>query len=158
LTNDGSRPITASNLPTSLVGYDGVIVSDVLNYRFDRNIVFLIAQQRQALIASIEARTRLAATLSFSRISEQQQLNWTFAQRVINGLGVLPFGTGVGGSTNRANTRTSLKLRPNMSETGGSPARSASSMSGERGTTYFTETPSSIHSDCRRSACLMEWV
>jgi hypothetical protein len=48
-------------------------------------------------------------TLRFSRITEQQQLNSTFAQGVVNGLGILPFGTGNGGSSNITNTLTSLK-------------------------------------------------
>ncbi len=47
-------------------------------------------------------------TLRFSRISEEQQLDTTYAQGVLNGLG-LPYPTGNGGSSNRRNFLTSLK-------------------------------------------------
>ena len=50
-----------------------------------------------------------AVTLRFSRISEQQQLNSTYAQGGVNGLGVLPFGTGNAGSSNLTNTLTSFR-------------------------------------------------
>jgi hypothetical protein len=50
-----------------------------------------------------------AITLRFSRISEQQQLTSTYLQGVVNGLGILPFATGNGPSTNISNRLTSLK-------------------------------------------------
>jgi hypothetical protein len=50
-----------------------------------------------------------AITLRVSRITEQQHLNSTFAQGIVNGLGVLPFGTGNGSSSNITNTLTSFK-------------------------------------------------
>ncbi len=48
-------------------------------------------------------------TLRFSSITEHQWLNSTYAQGIINGLGILPFGTGNGGSSNPRNTLSSLK-------------------------------------------------
>lgn len=50
-----------------------------------------------------------AITLRFSRISEQQQLNSTYAQGIINGWGIYPYPTGNGGSTSATNNLTSLK-------------------------------------------------
>jgi hypothetical protein len=54
-----------------------------------------------------------AITLRFSRISEQQHLNSSYTQGVINSLGVLPFGTGNDGSSNVSNTLTSLNMSAN---------------------------------------------
>jgi hypothetical protein len=48
-------------------------------------------------------------TLRFSRISEQQTLNSTYWQGVINGSGISPYPTGIGGSTSLYNNLTSLK-------------------------------------------------
>ncbi len=48
-------------------------------------------------------------TLRFTRISEQQTLNSTYWQGVLNGSGVIPYPTGIGGSTSLYNNLTSLK-------------------------------------------------
>ena len=50
-----------------------------------------------------------AITLRLSYIMERQALNATYAQGQMNGLGILPFGTGNGGSTNVTNYLTSFK-------------------------------------------------
>ncbi len=50
-----------------------------------------------------------AVTLRFSRISEQQTLNSTFLQGVVNGWGIFPYPTGNGGSASIYNNLTSLK-------------------------------------------------
>ena len=47
--------------------------------------------------------------MRFSRITEYQHLNSTYTQGLVNNLGILPFGTGIGGSSNVTNTLTSLK-------------------------------------------------
>ena len=50
-----------------------------------------------------------AVTLRLSYIMERQALNATYAQGLMNGFGILPFGTGNGGSTNVTNYLTSFK-------------------------------------------------
>ena len=83
--------------------YPEVLPGRIMGYGVDRYADFGFDAQYQWL------SDPHAITLRFSRITERQQLNSTFAQGVVNGLGVLPFGTGNGGSTNLTNTLTSLK-------------------------------------------------
>jgi hypothetical protein len=82
--------------------YPDVLPGRVMGYGVDRYSDFGFDAQYQYIA------DKHAVTLRFSRITETQQLNSSYLQGVVNGLGVLPFGTG-NGSSNVTNTLTSLK-------------------------------------------------
>jgi len=84
--------------------YPDVLPGRIMGYGVDHYRDFGVDAQYQWL------SDPHAITLRFSRISEQQDLSATFAQGVVNGLGVFPYGTGNGGSSNPNNTLTSLKV------------------------------------------------
>jgi hypothetical protein len=83
--------------------YPQVLPGRIMGYGVDRYNDFGMDAQYQWL------GDPHAVTVRLSQITEYQHLNSTYAQGVINGLGILPFGTGIGGSSNVTNKLTSLK-------------------------------------------------